>query len=658
MRITFLGAAGTVTGSKTLIETGDTRILVDCGLFQGFKALRQRNWAPLPVEPSSLDAVVLTHAHIDHSGYLPRLTRQGFKGPVYATEATCDLLGLLLPDAGHLQEEDARYANKHGFSRHDPAQPLYTEEQARAALRQLKPVSWSTVITIGSLRISWRPAGHILGAALVRVEGPGGSILFSGDLGRPHDPILPAPADVPDVPDVLVLESTYGDRLHDASDPQDALADVVCRTIQRRGMLLIPSFAVGRAQAVLYGLHRLKETGRIPKDLPIFLNSPMAVDTTELYLRHVEDHRLSPAETSRMCRAATLVRTVQESKRLNQRRGPGVIISASGMLTGGRVLHHLKAFAGDSRNTLLFVGYQAGGTRGASILQGAESVRIHGEAQPIRCEVARIDAWSAHADHREITDWLARWPSAPRQVVLNHGEPAATDAMRQHLQDRLGWSATVAELGTELEVIDHGERAEVLLQAPSTGKRARRRRADVEPLPEPEPVDDTAVDAALASIRAERGVVVVGHRDARWGKAMLEVPALMARLLPGAALVAPSGPMASGLEHAAHEADVPLVAIAAPTLREPHLPARTQALIAFPGGFSTLSLVTAALDRMVRGLGPRVPVVLVDYAFWDDVLGAELLRERGYAPEQSADLIVYADTVEQAVEAVARSNRR
>jgi metallo-beta-lactamase family protein len=596
MQLQFLGAAGTVTGSKTLVTHGETRVMVDCGLFQGFKALRERNWRGLPVDPEDLDAVVLTHAHIDHSGYLPRLVADGYRGPVYCTPPTADLLALLLPDSGHLQEEDARFANHRGYSRHRPAKPLYTEQQAVASLKRLEPVPWGEPVRVGELTVTFRPAGHILGASLVRIDSPEGSVLFSGDLGRPGDRVMPPPAEVTDVPELLVLESTYGDRLHGADDPLDALAEVVSRTAERGGMVVIPAFAVGRAQAVLYGLFALKRAGRIPADLPVFLNSPMAVDTTGLYLRHADQHRLSEAETRAMCSSAQLVRTVDDSKKLNQRRGPGVIISASGMCTGGRVLHHLVAFAPDSRNTLLFVGFQASGTRGASILAGAKQVKIHGEQVPIRCEVQRIDAWSAHADHREILDWLGRWPSAPRHVVLNHGEPVAAEAMRVHIQGELGWPASVAELGELVSLSGKRHAAPAVHRQPPVAdgpRRGRRRRApDPSTLPPAPPVADTLIDAALRSLGAEVAVVVLGDVEPRWADAIRRLPALARGdgLRPGALVVA-GGALAEALEDRAHSAGVPVVPVETALVAVPHLPSRCRAVVAFPGGYGTLAVV-------------------------------------------------------------------
>jgi metallo-beta-lactamase family protein len=444
LNLRFLGATGTVTGSKYLLEGYGRRILVDCGLFQGYKQLRLRNWAPLPVAPREIDAVVLTHAHIDHSGYLPLLVRDGFAGPVCCTEATRDLCAILLPDSGYLQEEDARYANRRGFSKHIPALPLYTEEDARRCLTQLCPLPFSVQIGLGAgLSFEFIPAGHILGSAMVRLRGRSGSILFSGDLGRPNDLVMHPPQRVAQA-DYLVLESTYGDRRHSTEDAAEALGAIVRRTAARGGIVLMPAFAVGRAQALLYLIHQLKQSERIP-NLPVFLNSPMAVDATRIYREHHAEHRLSAAQTEAAFHVARFVHSVEDSKALNDLRMPAIVIAASGMATGGRVLHHLKAFAPDPRNAIVFSGFQAGGTRGASILAGAQSVRIHGQDVPVQAEVALLDMLSAHADCEETLDWLEGFRQPPRCTYLTHGEPTAADALRQRIEHARGWECHVPE---------------------------------------------------------------------------------------------------------------------------------------------------------------------------------------------------------------------
>lgn len=444
MEITFLGATGTVTGSKYLLRTPSRTVLVDCGLFQGYKQLRLRNWAPLPCDARSIDAVVLTHAHIDHSGYLPLLIKNGFAGKVYCSAATLDLCAILLPDSGHLQEVEARYANQKGYSRHHPALPLYTLDEAKQALRRFQPVAYGDTFDLGGgLTLRQLPAGHILGASLTLLSDGRRSVLFSGDLGRPNDPIMKPPAAVTQA-DYVVVESTYGNRAHGRSDPQQTLAEVINRTAQRHGVVVIPAFAVGRAQTLLYHIHALKTAHKIP-DIPVFLNSPMAVNANSLYRRHLDEHRLTPAQCDAVCATAHIVNSVEESQQLNERRGPMVIISASGMATGGRVLHHIKAFAPHPRNTILFAGFQAGGTRGGAMVAGAEAVKIHGEYVPIRAEVAILNDLSAHADYVEILQWLGHFTAPPRHTFVTHGEPSAADAMRKHIEGKLYWRCSVPD---------------------------------------------------------------------------------------------------------------------------------------------------------------------------------------------------------------------
>ncbi len=451
VKITFLGAAGTVTGSRHLVETERRRVLVDCGLFQGVKVLRRRNRAPLPVEPASLDAVLLTHAHIDHSGYLPALVRDGFEGPIYASPPTIDLCGILLPDSGRLQEEDADYANRKGFGRHRPALPLYTEEDAERVLPRFEDLDLESPIDLDGLRAEARRAGHILGACSYRMESGGASALFSGDLGRSTDPIMPPPSP-PLAADRFVMESTYGDRLHDGGDPVAAVGEVLRRTVERGGTLLIPAFAVGRSQLLLYCVVEAFGRGLAPR-VPVYMNSPMATNVSELYVRHAAWHRLSRRQVVEMFREVTFVREVEDSKALVRRHGPMVVISASGMLTGGRVLHHLKVVGPDPASTILLVGYQAVGTRGAAIEAGAGSVKVHGGYVPIRCEVVSLGMFSAHADRDELMAWLAGAPEPPAEVCLVHGEPASSDALRLRIEERLGWSARAVEQG-ETVVVD------------------------------------------------------------------------------------------------------------------------------------------------------------------------------------------------------------
>ena len=444
MRITFLGGVGTVTGSKYLVEAGSRRLLVDCGLFQGYKQLRLRNWDPPPVDPATIDTVILTHAHIDHSGYLPVLIRNGFSGRVLCTEATRDLCAILLADCGYLFERDAEFANRHGFSKHKPALPLFTQAEAEAALGAFSPLPFETDPDLGDgVTLRFMLAGHILGSAFVRLTHGDRSLLFSGDLGRPHSATMLDPAVVRRT-DYLVVESTYGNRKHDPADPEDELAEIIVRTAGRGGTVLIPAFAVGRTQTILYHLHRLKAGRRIP-GLPIFVDSPMAIDAGEVFRDHPHDHRLSPEECRAMCGVAKEVRDAEQSKGLDRNGMPKIIISASGMATGGRVLHHLKVFAPDPRNTILFAGFQAGGTRGADLVAGARSIKIHGGYVPVRAEVACLDMLSAHADADEILGWLGNFEAPPRLSFITHGEPAAADALRHRIEEQLGWRCRVPD---------------------------------------------------------------------------------------------------------------------------------------------------------------------------------------------------------------------
>jgi metallo-beta-lactamase family protein len=445
--ITFLGAAETVTGSRYLVETDSARVLVDCGLFQGYKKLRARNWAELPFEPASLDAVVLTHAHIDHTGYLPRLCKRGFSGRVFCSTGTRDLLQILLPDSGYLQEEDARRANKYEYTRHHPAQPLYTREDAERSLEQLAPRPYYETFEVApGVSGRFTRAGHIIGSACLALSLGDQTITFTGDVGRPVDPIM-KPADMLGPTDVLVTESTYGDRRHPAEDVRDVIAQLVRNTADKGGALVVPAFAVGRAQHLLHIVAELRASDRVP-DLPVFLDSPMAISATEIFCDHEEDHRLSEHQCHAMCESASYTRTPDESKAIDRRSGPMIVISASGMLTGGRVLHHLRRFLPEEKNAILLVGYQAAGTRGRALVDGTDELKIHGEYVKVRARVVQAHGLSAHADYREMIDWLSAGEAAPRQVFVTHGEPAAADAFRRRLRDSLGWNAIVPEDGS------------------------------------------------------------------------------------------------------------------------------------------------------------------------------------------------------------------
>jgi metallo-beta-lactamase family protein len=457
--LTFLGAAGTVTGSKYWLRTGDRQILLDCGLFQGFKDLRLRNWSAPPFEPPTLDAVVLSHAHLDHSGYLPLLARQGFRGPIYCTSGTADLLAILLPDAGRLQEEDAERANRRGYSKHQPALPLYTEDDARAVLARIEPRPYGESFEVAhDVRAVLRRAGHILGSASVELQigaSPPRSVVFSGDLGRWGRPILRDPEPVGSA-DVLLVESTYGDRLH-PPDAASELARIVNECASRGGALIVPAFAVGRTQELVWTLRRLEEEERIPK-LPVFIDSPMAIDVTDLYCRHPEDHDLEmkllmdARRCPLCCHRYHLARTREESKALNRFQGSLIIISASGMATGGRVLHHLQSRLPDPRTTVLLAGFQAAGTRGRALQEGAPTVRIHGQDVRVKARVETLQGLSAHADQSEILRWLSGFERPPRQTYVVHGEPSSAQVLAGVIRGQLGWNVCVARDADQVEV--------------------------------------------------------------------------------------------------------------------------------------------------------------------------------------------------------------
>ena len=445
MQIQFLGAADAVTGSRHLVTLGDQRILLDCGLFQGWKVLRERNWAPLGVPPHTIDAVVLSHAHLDHSGWLPGLVKAGFRGPIFASPATCDLAQVLLLDSAHLQEEDARRANRHGFSRHEKALPLYTKADAKKAIAKMVPLAPGRVRRIGEVDLTLTPVGHLLGACAVTLRHAGTSLGFSGDLGRDGDILMPPPQPLGAV-DVLLVESTYGNRLHPAGDdtPQ-RLAQIVRETVARGGSVLLPTFAVGRAQALLAVLQRLKRAGEIPAQLPIFLDSPMAIEATALYTRHRRLLRLPAREVAQLCDGVRMVATAAQSQRLVAARMPAIILSASGMATGGRVLSHLAHLAPDPRHHIVFAGFQVGGSRGAHLVAGATEVKIHGALVPVRAAVSQLQGFSGHADADGLMAWLRQVPAAPAQTFVVHGEPDAADSLRARIQNQLGWAVRVPQ---------------------------------------------------------------------------------------------------------------------------------------------------------------------------------------------------------------------
>lgn len=448
VHLRFLGAAGTVTGSKYLVEFHDQRLLVDCGLFQGYKQLRLRNREPLPFLPNQLNSVLLTHAHLDHSGYLPLLVKEGFHGKVWATPATRDLASILLPDSGHLQEEDAAFANRHGFSKHAPALPLYTEQDARDSLNSFKAVRMGEVFEpIRGWKATFIHAGHILGAASVLLEVGNRRILFSGDLGRPDDTLM-NPPDQPPPADAVVIESTYGNRSHPDEDVLAELGPALQRVAARGGTAVLPVFAVGRAQEILHAIALLKNNGVLPRGLPVYLDSPMAIQSTGLFNHHLGEHRLNAKQCHEMEHAAKMVSSVEQSKAIAQQHGPKIILAASGMATGGRVLHHLVQYLGHHRNMVVLTGYQAPGTRGASLSAGAEKLRIHGQDIPVRAEVVQLSSASAHADSGQLMDWLRGMPVAPRRVFVTHGDMEASDCLRQRIEHDLGWQALVPEHGS------------------------------------------------------------------------------------------------------------------------------------------------------------------------------------------------------------------
>lgn len=444
MRLTFLGATNTVTGSKFLLTLGTKKILIDCGLFQGLKELRLRNWTKFPIDPKLIDIVILTHAHIDHTGYLPLLIKSGFKGKVICSSATKDLCAVLLPDSGYLQEEEAKFQNKHDLSKHKPALPLYTRADAEESLKSIYSIPFRKPFKIDEeTYITLIPAGHILGASFVEFKHYNSTVLFSGDLGRPSDIIMEAPA-VVQAADYIVLESTYGNRLHKKVDPLDELSDIINRTVARDGTVVIPAFAVGRAQHLLYLMYLLKKSHRIP-NVPIYLDSPMAKEATQLFVKYADLHRLDAALSKEVCEVAQYVNSKEESQALDEVLTPKVIISASGMLEGGRVLHHIKSFASDEKNAVIFAGYQATGTRGADMINGKPSIKVFGQSVPIKAEVKVLSNMSAHADYKEILDWLANFNHHPRKIFITHGEPEAANALKNKIEERFGWQCEVPE---------------------------------------------------------------------------------------------------------------------------------------------------------------------------------------------------------------------
>jgi metallo-beta-lactamase family protein len=462
--LSFWGAAGSVTGSKYLVETDRKRVLIDCGLFQGGHEFRDRNWQPPPFNAASVDAVIITHAHIDHTGYLPRFVSHGFRGPVYCSRGTADLMKILLPDSARLQEEEADYRNRHALTKHSPALPLYTERDAEASLKLLQIVqnNGQAVQVVKGISAEFRTAGHILGSSqvLVRLQSDGKdpdlTLLFSGDLGKYDQPIIRDPAPPPAC-DYLVVESTYGDRLHDPEEPKVALERIIKNAAAHNSVVLIPAFAVGRAQEIVYLIRELEDENKIPV-LPVIVDSPMAAAATQAYANRKEEqdeeyeaalkHTKYPLRT----RSMTTATSREDSKRLNNAQGARVIISASGMMNGGRVLHHALRVLPDENATVVFVGYQAAGTLGRRVQNGEKQVKVLGQWVPVRCQIEEIGGFSAHADWKEVIRWLEGMPTAPKRVFITHGEPEAANAMAGHLRERFGW---------EIEVPDYGDKVQI-----------------------------------------------------------------------------------------------------------------------------------------------------------------------------------------------------
>ena len=460
-KLSFLGAAGTVTGSRHLLETHGQRLLIDCGLFQGIKANRLKNWEAFPEAPPLIDQVLLTHAHIDHTGYLPRLVKDGFRGPIHCTKATAELAKILLPDTGYLQEEEARYANRKGYSKHHPAKALFGEEDARNVFPYLNPVEYGELFyPADGLRAKYRDAGHILGSAFLDIRTTGSEntrkIVFSGDLGRPIDPILRSPVQVYNV-DYLVLESTYGDRLHDDINSRKNFVEILTSTFDRGGMVVIPAFSVGRTQALLFLIREMEEEGLLPK-VPIFVDSPMALKALEVHRNHIHDLNLRCRKLHVAGKQLfqpgklKLCPKLNQSKSIHSVREPGIIISASGMATGGRVLHHLRERLPNEKNTVLFVGYQAEGSRGRRLLDGAGEIRMFGEMVPVNASIEYVPGFSGHADYREILAWLVGFNKKPERVFLVHGEDGPRQALAEHIRKYLNWKVTVPEEGESVEL--------------------------------------------------------------------------------------------------------------------------------------------------------------------------------------------------------------
>ncbi len=450
----FLGATGTVTGSRFLVNINERKYLVDCGLFQGNRSLEERNWIPFLIPVDQIDGILITHTHVDHTGFLPRVVREGYRGPIFATSSTIELMKIVLPDSGHLQEQEAEYANKKGYSRYKPALPLYTVADAENTLKSLRPIEFDKPLSLEGCSATWRPAGHILGSGIIEVvlDTPKKpiTIVFSGDLGRYDGQIMKSPYSLQNA-DYVVVESTYGDRLHREEPVEDVLGPIIHDVIKKGGVLVIPAFAIGRTEKILYHLRKLEDQKRIPI-MPVYVDSPMAIEASQIYHQFDEEHNLDPnlLKDERMSPLRThqtnFIRDVEGSKALNSMPGPAIIISASGMCTGGRVVHHLKWRLPDKRNTILFVGYQAEGTRGRILQEGAKELTIHGEKVHVKATIKSIDALSGHGDWKDILRWLAGFQKPPKKTFIVHGERRASQAMQDHIRETLGWETTIPEL--------------------------------------------------------------------------------------------------------------------------------------------------------------------------------------------------------------------
>lgn len=444
MKIVFLGGTETVTGSKFLVETSSTRILVDCGMFQGYKWLRRRNWQPVPLGIDEVDGIVLTHAHLDHSGYVPVLYKKGYRGKVFAHQATAELCRILWADSGKIQEEDAKYFERHKLSKHEKPEPLYTAQQGEQAAKLFQPVAFHQEFAIGDIHIKLIPVGHILGAAAVVIEAEGKRVIFSGDVGRSNDILMKEPELLPEA-DLVLLESTYGNRLHEEEDILGQLEEVINETAKAGGVVLIPSFAVGRAQLMQHLIVTLMDEKRIPR-MPVYLDSPMAISVSDIYSDHHEYHRLTAEQCNRVEQLINYTHSVDESKAIGNQTGPHIIIAGSGMATGGRILHHFKHWLGDHRCTVLFSGYQAGGTRGAKMLSGVENIKLHGEWVPVKATIRNLDGLSGHADYKELRSWLMKSELKPgTQIQLIHGEPDALESFRDYLEETTQFDADIPD---------------------------------------------------------------------------------------------------------------------------------------------------------------------------------------------------------------------